>query len=389
MSKYNRVYATIDLDAVAYNMENMKKNIAENTQMIAVVKANAYGHGSVVLSRFLEPLSYVWGFAVAAVEEAVILRRNGIKKPIIILGYTFPEDYPVIVEQGLRPAVFKLDMAQQLSDAAKAAGKTVHMHLAVDTGMTRIGFKDNEASVEDICKIAKLPGVEIEGLFTHFARADEVSKDPAYVQLERYNKFLHMIQEAGVDPKFKHCSNSAGIMRLKEANMDIVRAGITLYGLYPSDEVEKDLVSLKPVMGLKSHITYIKKVEAGVSISYGGTYTTTADTMVATIPVGYADGYCRGLSSKGYVLIHGKKAPILGRVCMDQMMVDVTQIPEARELDEVTLLGQDGEECITMEELGNTSGRFNYEFACLITDRVPRVYLKEGKVVHTTDILHV
>ncbi|MGI6094058.1 MAG: alanine racemase [Lachnospiraceae bacterium] len=389
MNKYSRVYATVDLDAVAYNMENMKHNIAEDTQMIAVVKANAYGHGSVVLSRFLEPLPYLWGFAVAAVEEAVILRSNGIKKPILILGYTFPEDYPVIVEQELRPAVFKMDMAKQLSEAAQAAGKTVHMHLAVDTGMTRIGFKDHADSIKDICEIAKFPNVEIEGLFTHFARADETSKEPAFVQIQRYQKFLRMMQDAGVDPKFKHCSNSAGIMRLKEANMDIVRAGITLYGLYPSDEVEKDLVSIKPVMGLKSHITYIKKVEAGVSISYGGTYTTTADTMVATIPVGYADGYCRGLSNKGYVLIHGKKAPILGRVCMDQMMVDVSQIPQARELDEVTLLGRDGDECITMEELGAVSGRFNYEFACLITERVPRVYLKDGKVVHTTDILHV
>ena len=376
----SRIQADIDLDAFRFNLDSIKKNINENTQIITVLKADGYGHGAVPLAKEAEKEERVWGIAVATVEEALELRRGGIKKPLLILGYTYQEDYDLIAEEELRPTVFKLSMAQELSQAALRKNKTIKIHIKIDTGMSRIGYRDLEKSVPEILEISRLPGLEIEGLFTHFARADEREKAPAYQQLEKYQAFQKALKEAGLKIPLCHCSNSAGIIRIPEANMDAVRAGIILYGLYPSEEVEKEPVPLKPLMTLKSHIAYIKTLEPGVQISYGGTYTTQKETRVATIPVGYADGYARSLSNKGWVLIRGKKAPILGRVCMDQFMVDVTDIPEARELDEVILLGKSQDQQITMEELGELSGRFNYEFACCISKRVPRIYFKGGQV---------
>ena len=374
MNTKNRVYATVNLDAIVKNLENMKKNIQEDTKIIAVLKADGYGHGAVPIAKHIEPLPYLWGIAVATVEEGMILRKNGITKPILILGYTFSDDYDTIIEQEMRPAVFTLKMARELSKAAVRLKKPAKIHIKIDTGMSRIGSRNLEQAVPEILEISALDGIEIEGIFTHFARADETDPAPAYQQMETFEQFIHALEEKGLSISVKHCSNSAGILRMKEANMNVVRAGIILYGLYPSDDVEKDLVPLEPAMELKSHIVYIKTLEPGVAVSYGGTYVTSRPTRVATIPVGYADGYCRGLSNKGFVLIHGKKAPILGRICMDQFMVDVTDIPEAQEADEVTLLGRDQKEQITMEELGNLSGRFNYEFACCISRRVPRIY---------------
>ena len=377
----SRIQADIDLDAFRFNLDSIKKNINENTQIITVLKADGYGHGAVPLAKEAEKEERVWGIAVATVEEALELRRGGIKKPLLILGYTYQEDYDLIAEEELRPTVFKLSMAQELSQAALRKNKTIKIHIKIDTGMSRIGYRDLEKSVPEILEISRLPGLEIEGLFTHFARADEREKAPSYQQLEKYQAFQKALKEAGLKIPLCHCSNSAGIIRIPEANMDAVRAGIILYGLYPSEEVEKEPVPLKPLMTLKSHIAYIKTLEPGVQISYGGTYTTQKETRVATIPVGYADGYARSLSNKGWVLIRGKKAPILGRVCMDQFMVDVTDIPEARELDEVILLGKSQDQQITMEELGELSGRFNYEFACCISKRVPRIYFKGGKAI--------
>ena len=374
MNTKNRVYATVNLDAIVKNLENMKKNSQEDTKISAVLKADGYGHGAVPIAKHIEPLPYLWGIAVATVEEGMILRKNGITKPILILGYTFSDDYDTIIEQEMRPAVFTLKMARELSKAAVRLKKPAKIHIKIDTGMSRIGYRNLEQAVPEILEISALEGIEIEGIFTHFARADETDPAPAYQQMETFEQFIHALEEKGLSISVKHCSNSAGILRMKEANMNVVRAGIILYGLYPSDEVEKDLVPLEPAMELKSHIVYIKTLEPGVAVSYGGTYVTSRPTRVATIPVGYADGYCRGLSNKGFVLIHGKKAPILGRICMDQFMVDVTDIPEAQEADEVTLLGRDQKEQITMEELGNLSGRFNYEFACCISRRVPRIY---------------
>lgn len=373
MEKY-RVYAGIDLDAVRINMESMHRNLKEGTKMAAVIKADAYGHGALEVSEAIEDLPYLWGYAVATVDEALTLTRAGRKKPILILGISFPDQYEDIVSNDIRPAVCEYETAKALSDIAVKKNKTCHIHIKIDTGMSRIGFQVTEENADIIAQIAALPNICIEGIFTHFAQADETDKTPAMNQLSLFRKMIAMVEKRGVQIQMHHCSNSAGIVEIKDANMDMVRAGITLYGLWPSDEVSKDIIDLKPVMSLKSHISYLKTLEEGRKISYGGTYVTPSERRIATIPVGYADGYCRGLSNKGYVLVHGKKAPICGRVCMDQFMVDVTDIPEAKEGDEVTLLGKDGELTITMEELGQLSGRFNYEFACLITPRVPRVY---------------
>ena len=381
MKRHSRVYARINLDAVEENFCRMRENIRKETKMIAVVKTDAYGHGALPIARLVEPYDYIWGFAVATVEEAVELREHGIHKPILILGFTFSEDYEMIAQQELRPAVFKLSMAKELSRAALHSKKKIMIHLALDTGMTRIGFADNEESIEIIREITALPGLEIEGMFTHFARADETDKENAREQLRRYLAFARALERAGISVPLKHCSNSAGILELPEANLDAMRAGITIYGIYPSDEMDRDNVKLHPVMELKSHIAYIKTVEAGVAVSYGGTFVTDHPTRIATIPVGYGDGYPRSLSNAGYVLIHGKRARILGRVCMDQFMVDVTDIP-AGELDEVTLLGRDEGAELSVDTLGALSGRFPYEFVCDIGKRVPRIFVKSGRNIN-------
>lgn len=381
MNKNSRVKAVISLDAVEQNFREMRKNIAEDTKMIAVVKADAYGHGAVPIAHLIEDYDYIWGFAAATAEEAIHLRQNGVTKPILILGIVFEEYYPELVRDDIRLAVCEYEEAEKLSKEAVLQNKTVHIHIALDTGMTRIGYADIPESVEEIKKIAGLPNLEIEGMFTHFSRADEYDRSPAMVQLERYQKFSDLVEAAGVEIPLHHCSNSAGIIRVPEANLSIVRAGITIYGIYPSSEVERDIVKLTPVMELKSHVTYVKDVPEGAAISYGGTYVADKKRRVATIPVGYADGYPRQLSNKGWVLIHGKKAPILGRVCMDQFMVDVTEIGDVKKGDEVTLLGRDGDEFISIEEIGDLCGRFSYEFACDISPRVPRIYVKDGKEV--------
>lgn len=374
MKKHRRIYAEIDLDAIEENIEHMKANIAPSTEIIAVIKADGYGHGAVPIARMIEEKDYLWGFAVATAQEAYELREHRIHKPILILGYTFEEEYETFVKQKIRPVVFQYEMAKAMSDAAVKLGGTITVHLAVDTGMTRIGFPDRRESLEVIQKIQALPGLEIEGVFTHFARADEADKSAALGQLKRYLGFVEMLRKEGVYIPLEHCSNSAGILEIPQANLDAVRAGIAMYGIYPSGEVSRLPVHLKPAMSLKSHIVYMKDVEPGVAVSYGGTYVTKRTTRIATIPVGYGDGYPRSLSNLGYVLIHGKRAPILGRVCMDQFMVDVTDIPEARELDEVVLMGSSQDAFLGVEELGELSGRFPYEFVCCIGKRVPRIY---------------
>nr|WP_296157750.1 alanine racemase [uncultured Blautia sp.] len=379
MKKFDRVRAVVSLDAIAHNFEEMKKNITDGTKIVAVIKADGYGHGAEAIARLVENYDYIWGFAVATAEEALQLKRAGIKKPVLILGLVFEEYYRELIDHEVRMTVCEYETAQKLSEEAVRQGKNVHIHIGLDTGMSRIGFADSPESVEEIRKISELQNVEIEGMFTHFARADETDVTPAVDQLNRYLAFVGLLDKAGIEIPLKHCSNSAGIIRMKEANLNMVRAGITSYGIYPSAEVERDIVRLIPAMELKSHVTYVKDLEPGAAVSYGGTYVADKKLRVATIPVGYADGYPRTLSGKGWVLIHGKKAPILGRVCMDQFMVDVTEIPDVKNGDEVTLIGKDGDEFISIETFGDMSGRFSYEFACDISKRVPRVYIKDGK----------
>lgn len=385
MKTYSRLRAVIDLDAIIYNMEMMRANIKKDTKMIAVIKTDGYGHGAVPIARMLEEVDYVWGYAVATLDEGVSLRCEGIKKPILCLGCVFPDQFEEMIRHEIRMTVSTVRLARLASEKAEEIGKKAIFHIKIDTGMSRLGFPVCEESVEEILSISKLAQVEMEGMYTHFSKADETEKETTNEQIKSYLWMKEKLERAGMQFPYYHCSNSAGIIDIPEANMDIVRAGISTYGLYPSEEVEKTAVPLRPAMQLIAHVTHVKWIEKGTAVSYGGTFVAPQRMCVATIPAGYGDGYPRSLSNKGYVLIHGKKAPILGRVCMDQFMVDVTDIPGVEFGDRVTLVGEDQGECLPVEVLSDLSGRFNYEFICDINKRVPREYIKNGKVVAQKD----
>lgn len=385
MKTYSRVYAEVNLDAILYNMEQMRKLLKEDTKIMGVIKTDGYGHGAVPIGRELEQLDYTWGYATATVEEAEILRRNGIEKPILVLGATFPEQYEAMADLGIRVNLYSIRQAEQMEAVAAKMNKKIMVHAKIDTGLSRLGFQVTEEAADEIARISRMPHIIVEGIFTHFAKSDAKDKTMANQQMEAFAKMKKMLEERNVEIPMIHCSNSAAIIDMPEANMSVVRAGISLYGMWPSDEVKKENIDLQPVMSLKSCIVFLKELEKGRTISYGATYETTRKQRIATVPVGYGDGYPRSLSNKGYVLIYGKKAPICGRICMDQFMVDVTDIPEAQEGDLVTLVGKDHGAEITMEEIGDLSGRFNYEFACDLGKRIPRVYIKNGEVVETKD----
>ena len=383
IKEYYRVKAEINLDAIHENVANAKALTKPGTQLMAIIKADAYGHGAVMVAHTLEDVADAYG--VAILEEGIELRQSGINKPILILGYTPAPLYPAMIKYDIATAVFEYDMAKKMSDTAEKMGKKAKVHIKLDTGMSRIGFKQDEESLEAIKKISKLPGIEIEGCFTHFATIDEKDKTKAMKQFERYMDFVKKIEDAGIKIPVKHVSNSAGIIEKPEVNLDMVRDGICVYGMYPSEEVDKTKLKLTPAMEIKSYVSFVKTLEAGVEIGYGGTYTTTKETVVATIPVGYADGYSRALSNRGRVLIKGKSFPIIGRICMDQFMIDISSKPDIKQGDEVTLVGRDGDEYISIEEVADMSYSFNYEFVCDIGKRIPRVYYKDGKVVATKD----
>ena len=383
IKEYYRVKADIDLDAIHENVVNAKALTKPGTKLMTIIKADAYGHGAVMVAQTLEDVADAYG--VAILEEGIELRQAGINKPILILGYTPAPLYSAMIKYDIATAVFEYDMAKKMSDTAEKMGKKAKVHIKLDTGMSRIGFKQDDESLAVIKKIAELPGIEIEGCFTHFATMDEKDKTKAMKQFERYMDFVKRIEDAGIKIPVKHVSNSAGIIEKPEVNLDMVRDGICVYGMYPSEEVDKTKLNLTPAMEIKSYVSFVKTLKAGVEIGYGGTYTTTGETVVATIPVGYADGYSRALSNRGRVLIKGKSFPIIGRICMDQFMLDVTDIPDVKNEDEVILIGRDGDECITMEEVGGLSGRFNYEFACDLGKRIPRVYIHGGRIIGTRD----
>lgn len=385
MKTYSRVYAKIDLDAIAYNMEQMKQNINPDTKVMAVIKADGYGHGAVQIAEMMERWNYIWGFAVATLDEAVVLRTEGVKKPILVLGCVFPDQYMEMLKHDIRMNIYTEEMAESISQMAAREGKTAYMHIKLDTGMSRLGFGIHEQSVETIKRISQMANVNMEGIFTHFAKADEADKSFTKKQMQEFLWMTERLRENGVTFTYEHCSNSAGIIDIPEANFDIVRAGISTYGLYPSEEVEQTKVKLKPALALKSHVAFVKEIEAGTPVSYGGTFVAEKKMKIATIPVGYADGYPRSLSNKGYVLIRGKKAPILGRVCMDQFMVDVTEIEGVSFGDKVTMIGRDGNEVLPVEVLSELSGRFNYEFVCDLGKRIPRVYVRDGKIAEQVD----
>ncbi|MDE6942143.1 MAG: alanine racemase [Lachnospiraceae bacterium] len=384
MRHYDRAWAEIDVYAVQFNVASIRKCIDQGTKIIAVIKTDGYGHGASQIAQLLEDERQVWGYAVATAEEAFSLRADGIQKPILILGYTFPYSYGQMISEQVRATVFTCEAAAELSDIAVASGQICRIHIKIDTGMTRIGIHPDDEGVALIRRIAGLSGLEIEGIFTHFATADEADRTKTYHQMTLFREYVDRIEcDLGIRIPMRHCSNSAGIVEIPEANMDAVRAGIILYGLWPSDEVQTDgKIQLRPMLSLKSRVVYVKTVPEGQEISYGGTFTTTRDTRVATVCIGYGDGYPRSLSNLGDVIIKGQRVPILGRVCMDQFMIDVTDVRvPVRVGDQVTLIGREGGACITMEELGALSGRFNYELACDIGKRIPRIYKRDDTLI--------
>ncbi len=368
-----RVMARIDLGAVRANFEMMHRKLRDGVKLCAVIKTDGYGHGAVPIAGMVQDYPWLWGFAVATAREAQELREAGIEKPILILGYVFEEDYEMLVRLDIRPAVFDLETAELLSAEALRQGKVLPVHIAVDTGMSRIGLSDDESGLAQAEEIAACRGLALEGIFTHFARADEKDKQNALNAAKRFTDFIEALAQKGIHPAIRHCSNSAGILEIPEVQLDMVRAGITIYGIYPSDEMDREANRLFPAMELISHVSFVKKIPEGTSVSYGGTFTADRDMEVATIPVGYGDGYPRSLSGRGCVLIRGRRCPILGRVCMDQFMVDVTGM-DVKRGERVVLMGRCGEELISVDELGALSGRFPYEFVCDIGKRVPRVY---------------
>lgn len=372
MGEYLRTYAKIDLDAIEHNILEVKKRIEKGVKVLAVIKADGYGHGATVLGEFLK--NQVDYYGVATIEEAKELRDNGIELPILILGYTSPSQYIELVKNDITQTIYSLEMAKEISNAAKLCKKAAKIHIALDTGMTRIGLEPNEAGIIELQKIFSLSNVVVEGLFTHFSCADETDKAYSKLQMERYDNFINLLDERSINIPIKHICNSAGIMEFNHHRFDMVRSGIITYGLYPSEEVNKSAIKLKPALEWKAHVVNIKTVDEGCGVSYGKTYITKRKTKIATISVGYADGYPRALSSKGRVLISGEYAPIIGRVCMDQMMVDVTHIDNVEIEDEVILVGKDKDKSISVEELAYLAGSFNYEFVCGICKRVKRIY---------------
>ena len=378
---YFRGYAKINLDYICENVKALQEKLKDDTGSIAVIKTDGYGHGAVPIAKVLSDI--VDRYAVATVFEANNLIEHGIKNPIILLGYTQESTYDLAIEKEIRMVVYDYEMAEKMNSHAVKLGKKAIVNIALDTGMSRIGFLPTEESVEIIEKISKLENVILEGIFTHFAKADEYDKNSAKNQFDIYERFIEKLENRGVVIPIKHCANSAAVMEMPYTSLNMSRLGIAIYGLYPSDEVSRD-IELKQVMSLHSHVIYVKEIEKGVGVSYGHTFIADKKMKIATIPLGYGDGYFRNLSNKGYVLIKGKKVPIIGRVCMDQFMVDVTGM-DVSIGDEFTLIGKDGDENISVDEIAKLAGTFNYELVCDLGKRVPRVYEYKGKIVGTKD----
>lgn len=371
-------WTEVNLDAIAQNVRNIKKLIGEKKELMAVVKGNAYGHdileiSSVVLKNGASRL------AVARLEEGIFLRKAGIVVPILILGLTLKQQAELLVSYNITPAVCEYEMIEKLSESAIKEGKAVKVHLKVDTGMGRIGILSHDI-LRFIKKIRALKNVEIEGIFTHFSVADEKNKTYTEEQFKKFMGVLTLLEKEGIRIPIKHVGNSATLLDLPHMWLDLVRPGISIYGLYPSTEVQKT-IKLIPAHSFRTRIVFLKELSAGEYISYGRTYTTIKKrTKVASLPVGYADGYNRLLSNQGEVLITGRRFPIIGRICMDQCMVDVSSLLEVKIGDEVVLWGRQGEEEITVEEISEKIGTINYEIVHLPDKkRVPKLFIKDGK----------
>lgn len=379
------VWAEINLDSLKHNMKEIKKVVKKDTIVCAVIKADGYGHGAAEIAKTLLE-NGADRIAVATLGEAVQLRKAGYTVPIMVLGYTPEDQGQVVLEHNIIQTVYSYDQALAFSNIAKESNKDMVLHLKLDTGMSRLGFRPNEQSIEDIKELCKLPNLMVEGIFTHFAAADDKNKEYTYKQFNTFMDFVSRLEEEGCKIPIKHVSNSAAIIDLPEMNLDMVRPGIILYGLYPSDEVHKDRIHLKQVMQLKAKVSHVKTLPKECGISYGLKYTTQCDEQIITIPIGYADGYTRMLSGKAEIIAKGKKIPIVGRICMDQCMANATGI-DIKPGDEVVLYSSDRESGLTIDDIANKLGTINYEIVCMLGKRVPRVYLENNNLLHIKDSL--
>ena len=379
-------YVEINLDNLSHNFREIQKMVKEGTIVMPVIKANGYGHGSVVLGRMYRELG-ADRVAVSLLNEGIELRRAGLDLPILILNYTPGEQMKEVAAYDLTQAIYRYEDAKALSHAAKEMGKTAKLHIKIDTGMGRLGFQPTEESVEEILKLKDLENIDVEGIFTHFAKADELDKSVTREQYRKYTWILEELEKNGFSPPIKHVSNSAAIIDLPEYNLDMVRPGIMLYGYYPSEEVDKSRIKLKPAMTLKAVVSNIKTVPEGTGISYGHLYKAPRESIIATVPIGYADGYTRMLTGKAEAYVGGGIAPVAGKICMDQLMLDVTHIPDVEIGDEVIFFGEGREDYPSVEQVAHKLGTVNYEIICMMSRRLPRVYKKEGKVIKTLDYL--
>ena len=386
LNELRPVWAEINLDNLAHNIKEVRRVTKESSLVTAVVKANAYGHGSIEAAKvFLR--NGADRLAVATLSEAVELRRAGIEAPILILGYTPDCQHSIAVQNNITLAIYTIESAMELSRVATEHKKIAKIHIKIDSGMGRIGFRPEEHSLKLIEEITNLPNLEVEGIFTHFAKADEVDKSYTKTQFDRFKWVIDNLKERKIEIPIVHASNSAATIDQPEYNLNMVRGGIMIYGLYPSNEVKKQNVDLKPAMTLKAKISNIKQVPSGTGISYGQIFTTERESKIATIPIGYADGYTRLLTSKAEVSIKGKRVPVVGKICMDQCMIDVTDIEDVNIGDEVVLFGDGSNNSPHIDEIAEALGTINYEVICMVGRRVPRVYIEDGKVVKYIDYL--
>lgn len=380
LKKIRAAWAEVDLDALAHNMREVRRLADKNALVTAVIKADGYGHGAKKIAQTLLD-NGADRFAIAVLDEGIELREAGFKVPVLILGFTDKERADEIIRYDMEQTVYSWDLSEELSKEAVKQGKTAKIHVKIDTGMGRIGLKPDKDSVQLIKRISKLPNLVIEGIFTHFAVADSADKAYTKEQYEKFNWICDELSKENVKINFRYCANSAAIIDLPDMHMNMVRAGIMLYGLKPSDEVMLDKVKLKQVMSLKVRITHVKDIEAGQSVSYGRKFIAEKKSRIASMPIGYADGYTRMLSGKAEALVKGIRVPVVGRICMDQCMIDVTGIEDVKVGDEVVLFGKQGDGFIHIDELAEKLDTINYEIVCMISKRVPRVYIKDGKIV--------
>jgi alanine racemase len=381
LSPCSTTWAEIDLSAIAHNVRELRRITRPTARLMVAVKANGYGHGAEPIAR--TALAHgATDVGVARIEEGVTLRRGGIGAPILVFGYTSAQDVPQLLAHQLVPTVYSLEHARALASAARSAGQVLPIQVKVDTGMGRLGLACDALrpggtgrALDEVVGIANMNGLHLQGLFTHFATADHADLGFARLQFDRFSDLLTQLSSAGCAIALRHAANSGAIIQMPEAHLEMVRAGISVYGLYPSPEVDRCKIELKPAMTLKSAIIQLKQVPAGTCVSYGCTYKCPSPTTIATVAVGYADGYSRALSNKGFMLAGGCRAPIVGRVCMDLTMIDVGHIPSVRVGDEVVLIGRQGQARITTDEVAATLGTINYEVVSALTERVQRVYV--------------